>query len=165
MKLIIDISEDLYNNMKSRFKYQNETDDNLSVFEKIRIAVKDGIPLEAQPTEECEENGSPWCLGHCSYRNTPQCPYENTIHREEVLKIIDNLNDLSYRWNIAKNLINKLPPATPQRPKGKWIELKNKRGTTIALRCSICKKSPIRGIRSDFCPNCGSYNGGETNDK
>ena len=45
MKLIIDISEDLYNNMKSRCKYQNETDNNLSVFEKIGIAVKNGTPL------------------------------------------------------------------------------------------------------------------------
>lgn len=50
MKLMIDISEDLYNNMKSRYEYQNETDNNLSVFEKIGIAVKNGTPLPKNPT-------------------------------------------------------------------------------------------------------------------
>ena len=45
IQIVIEIDEDLYNNMKSRYKYQNETDDNLSAFEKIGIAIKNGTPL------------------------------------------------------------------------------------------------------------------------
>ena len=45
MKLIIDIDEEVYNNMKSRFKDRNETEKYLSVFEKVGFAVKNGTPL------------------------------------------------------------------------------------------------------------------------
>lgn len=45
---------------------------------------------------------------------------------------------------------------SPRYHKGQWIEVKNTKGTTIALRCSICSTSPKNAVRSDFCPNCGA---------
>ena len=43
----------------------------------------------------------------------------------------------------------------PPESTGYWIPICNKKGTEIAVRCSICRNSPKRGIRSNFCPNCG----------
>jgi hypothetical protein len=55
-----------------------------------------------------------------------------------------------------------LPPVTPTRKVGKWIEIKNKKGAVIALRCDCCEKSPKHAIRSLWCPNCGAdMRGGE----
>ena len=51
---------------------------------------------------------------------------------------------------------NALPPVSPQIKKGHWIDITNKNGTVIALRCSCCKESPKHAIRSAFCPNCGA---------
>lgn len=38
----------------------------------------------------------------------------------------------------------------------RWIEVKNKNGTCIALRCPKCEQSPKYAVRSKFCPNCGA---------
>lgn len=48
-----------------------------------------------------------------------------------------------------------LPPVTPERPKGKWIwDLR------MGLhKCSVCSK--FCDFDYLYCPNCGSYNGGE----
>ena len=56
--------------------------------------------------------------------------------------------------------------AKPERKKGRWIE-KDDCWDGIYYECSVCKDSftLIDGNPSDnnynFCPNCGSYNGGE----
>lgn len=42
------------------------------------------------------------------------------------------------------------------RPHGEWIPLKNKKGETVAWRCSSCGQSPKYAVNSDFCPNCGA---------
>ena len=48
-------------------------------------------------------------------------------------------------------------PTIEKRKTGKWID-GYKRQT-----CSVCKQ---RGYRSwNFCPNCGSYNGGDKDDQ
>lgn len=49
---------------------------------------------------------------------------------------------------------------TEERKAGKWVELTNKTGTVIALRCNCCGKSPKHAIRSLYCPNCGAEMGG-----
>ena len=59
------------------------------------------------------------------------------------------------------------PTIEPQpRKKGKWIE-QDAGGDGVFYECSVCKDAftLIDGTPSDnnynFCPNCGSYNGGE----
>jgi hypothetical protein len=50
------------------------------------------------------------------------------------------------------DLLQNAPAIEPERKTGKWID-GYKRQT-----CSVCKQ---KGYRSwNFCPNCGSYNGG-----
>lgn len=57
-----------------------------------------------------------------------------------------------------------MPSAQPERKKGKWIN----RSLNILYpeweryTCSACGK---HSYNYDFCPNCGSYNGGESDDK
>lgn len=41
---------------------------------------------------------------------------------------------------------------------GEWIPIKNRKGETVAWRCSSCGKSPKYAVNSDFCPRCGSDN-------
>lgn len=51
---------------------------------------------------------------------------------------------------INSRLLRRLPR------EGHWIDIKNKNGTVIAVRCSKCGNSPKHAIKSDFCPNCGA---------
>ena len=57
-----------------------------------------------------------------------------------------------------------MPSAQPERKKGRWIN----RSLNILYpeferyTCSVCGK---HSYNYDFCPNCGSYNGGESDDK
>ena len=67
-------------------------------------------------------------------------------HTNEVLRQILN--------NICS--VDALPPIRPQMKKGHWVDIRNKKGSVIALRCSCCKESPKHAIRSAFCPNCGA---------
>lgn len=41
---------------------------------------------------------------------------------------------------------------------GEWIPIKNRKGETVAWRCSACGQSPKYAVNSDFCPRCGSDN-------
>ena len=91
-------------------------------------------------------------------------------------KVLSYLNDLWYscsdpegnkptlkgetaiEWAIDD--IKEMPSAQPERKKGKWIN----RSLNILYpeferyTCSVCGK---HSYSYDFCPNCGSYNGGE----
>ena len=59
------------------------------------------------------------------------------------------------------------PSAEPERKKGKWIH------KHCVWFCSKCGENPTKGMRYvqgrdelyDFCPKCGSYNGGEKDDE
>jgi hypothetical protein len=124
--------------------------------------------LRAMIDEElCEEcplygtTGSDHCEKDCvrlAIEALEQKPCEDCISKTEVKRIVDFYKeqiDGIYRINES---VDNLPPVTPQ-PKqrtGHWIDIKNKRGTVIAARCSCCEKSPKHAIRSDFCPNCGA---------
>ena len=45
--------------------------------------------------------------------------------------------------------------ALEERPKGKWIEERDKRGHLITRKCPICKAFHD-GMIINFCPNCGA---------
>ena len=45
MEIVINIDEDLYTYMQSRYKYQNKGDEGLSTAEEAGIAIKNGTPL------------------------------------------------------------------------------------------------------------------------
>ena len=86
----------------------------------------------------------------------------------------ENPSDPSDEWNYSQERINQtevilhhlefMSSAQPERKKGKWIN----RSLNILYpereryTCSVCGK---HSYNYDFCPNCGSYNGGENYDK
>ena len=43
----------------------------------------------------------------------------------------------------------------PERPRGKWIEERDKRGHLITRKCPICKAFHD-GMIINYCPNCGA---------
>lgn len=70
----------------------------------------------------------------------------------------------TYRQQEILTILESLPSAQPEQKKGKWIN----RSLNILYpeweryTCSVCGK---HSYSYDFCPNCGSYNGGESDDK
>ena len=69
---------------------------------------------------------------------------------------------------LAEKKIEQLPSAQPERKKGKWILECDAEGEGDNLyRCPECgcNYSCQEYDIPNFCPNCGSYNGGESDDK
>ena len=55
------------------------------------------------------------------------------------------------KLGVWKDTIDAMPTIEPERKKGKWID----------DNCSECGFYVHHGDMRNFCPNCGSYNGGE----
>lgn len=77
---------------------------------------------------------------------------EDTISRADAVKVASGY---CHPANVAKELA-KLPPVTPIRPKGHWIEEFNDLEGEVRFTCSSCGKYQI--FETDFCYNCGSDN-------
>lgn len=58
----------------------------------------------------------------------------------------------------AASVFEELPSAEPKRKKGKWI-IKPHKMMGEAPCCSKC--GMFEPMERNFCPNCGSFNGGE----
>lgn len=89
---------------------------------------------------------------------------EDCISREAVLEGLANIAKAKAKSDAQKSMmgrcmffVEQLPPATPQRPKGKWIEIEIDAGEFI-YKCTECGMRVINPYK--YCPNCGSYNGG-----
>lgn len=48
-------------------------------------------------------------------------------------------------------ILMELPPAEPERKRGKWIPKRDCR-----YHCSLCDGIAPKGYRWDYCPNCGA---------
>ena len=129
MKLIIEIEESRYKASQKALSICGRGDDN--IFSNYLInAVAEGIPLEAQPSEDC-------------------------ISREEAINEADNLSlETSYDNEKVEQMLRDLPPVTPERPKGKWIRVVDRAGHWV-WECD-CKWQ--QRFATNYCPNCGAYN-------
>ena len=175
MKLIIDIPDMIYKILNGDSSWGG-----LSV-DYILHAVKDGTPLESQPTdaventrdcktckhsdngklagtEECHE-----CMWESNYEQQT-CGY--CVDRDDVLKLVVQYpHIIGNRYSGLMTDIKHLPPATPQPKVGRWIDT----GCDGQYECSNCNclwQDSEENPYSDwieiahYCPNCGSYNGG-----
>ena len=80
-------------------------------------------------------------------------------------------NDGGYFWTIPSEVITgELPSAQPERKTGRWIYGEHDVAMCDGYHCSECgffvpwdyKRKFIDFIKDyNFCPSCGSYNGGE----
>ena len=62
-----------------------------------------------------------------------------------------------------KQLLENLPPVKPEQKTGHWIREEHPDAMptfTVTWRCSACGEDQSYG-EPPFCPNCGSYNGGD----
>ena len=89
-----------------------------------------------------------------------QQPCEDTISRADAVKVASGY---CHQANVAKELA-KLPPVTPIRPKGHWIEIAQCSDGKHKIECSECKGHIFsRGHANSFkvkneykfCPHCG----------
>lgn len=93
-----------------------------------------------------------------------QEPYEDVIDRAEAMTEImmfagnvkSDEEDIYIKVSDAVQLLRELPPVNPQPKTGHWIfdEILDKH-----YYCSECKSMGVDYW--DYCPNCGSYNGGD----
>ncbi len=105
------------------------------------------------PKEEIEE-----CL-KMAIKAIEQEPCEDAVSRQAVEKITWEEPSYSDALNVlteVRDKVRALPPVTPTRKKGHWIEEPNS-----WLRCSCCNShyphTSIYAIRgSNYCPNCGA---------
>ena len=83
---------------------------------------------------------------------------EDCISRAYIKPIIEELEydqiDNDYVLSLLSDIKN-APSVNPQRPKGKWIK------TEGSFKCSECLIFPEYIRTLNYCPSCGSYNGGE----
>ena len=98
---------------------------------------------------------------------------DDTIYRQAAIKLAIDLDYESRgilkesKCREIENRYNMIPPAQPERKKGKWIHLDDDAIMTDTCKCSVCKKEftvdayrlcDIGFVVEDlrFCPNCGS---------
>ena len=76
-----------------------------------------------------------------------------------------------YTADEVERILDRVPSAQPR--KGKWIGYKaddkdwqRDDGSPVFMNCSECHEAVINNGSAhwNFCPNCGSYNGGNSDD-
>lgn len=84
---------------------------------------------------------------HCLY-----CPMRNGDDECVLIQEIDT------SWDWEEQYANcPLQEVEPECKKGKWID----DGDPLTFKCDKCGYLVARYNNTNFCPNCGSYNGGE----
>lgn len=92
---------------------------------------------------------------------------EDAVSREAVLNMV--YRSLSGRNVVDFDDIKDLPPVTPKQRTGKWIKTpKAVMGEGYMWYCDKCEHQVYQDSSRDYpsekyCPNCGSYNGGDSN--
>ena len=87
-------------------------------------------------------------------------PSEDCISREMAIDVVRKWFDkIKLNGDICLDGIVSLPSATPQRPKGKWLDkkttIKGAHGLAYGrYSCSVCKRK--QPSKTNFCPNCGA---------
>lgn len=130
---------------KIKFMYDSETPNDAEKWAEAIVVIS--TYLEKNSNEDCISRQAVGDLiSNYIVEIISEGGRDLNAHTNEVLRQILN--------NICS--VNALPPISPQIKKGHWIDITNKKGSVIALRCSCCKESPKHAIRSKFCPNCGA---------
>ena len=105
---------------------------------------------------------------------------DDSVSRTDLLKIYENRfielqkahqtdKQLGVNWCI--NTLKDMPPITPTRKVGKWIEVWESQRDDFSgeydewreHKCSICGFQELDADRFNFCPNCGAEMKGDSN--
>ena len=144
MKLIIDISEELYAKVPYLINKGN-------VFiGDVLDAVEKGTPLEAQPTDAVSRNEISRVLNTMDRYVADEltlCDTDKKYPKNEVF-IVDDVYEL---------IVEQLPSVTLERPKGKWIMNSDYPDRLICDKCnSQFDVWHWESKQMHFCPNCGA---------
>ena len=119
--------------------------------------------LEAQPTDaEREAYIKGYDYGVKDWFKSKTQPCEDCVRREAVIRLVEQYPSIiGHRCSGLIADIKHLPSVTPQRPKGKWIEVLEHRdefGSTWHYECSECRARSYKGFKplERYCPNCGA---------
>lgn len=100
-------------------------------------------------------------------------PCEDAISKQAVFEAIEDDASNGVYSHFAsyedaqkfKETVKALPPVTPIRPKGEWIEIIDEETAYVKTwhyECSECgKNNTCFGGNPNFCPNCGADMRGE----
>ena len=93
-------------------------------------------------------------------------PCEDAVSRQAAIDAIKNTYGLSYiedgfNRQDAVSILEELPSVTPKMRTGKWIPVTNGRGGHECDQCHSYAPAWQTGKErlTDYCPNCGSFNG------
>ena len=78
------------------------------------------------------------------------------ISRQAAIEALDCING-------TEEVLRSLPSAQPERKRGKWIKGANHGLGVYTLTCDKCGYVDVSSNVINYCPNCGSYNGGDDN--
>lgn len=117
---------------------------------------------------EYRPSAQPECTRECMpmYADVSDC-----ISRQAAIDAVGSMlrRKFGIGGDLAEITLEDLPPAQPQRMKGKWIEQEDYNLDTY-YDCSVCGESwcTIDGTPWDngmnFCPNCGAWMRGKRNE-
>lgn len=102
-----------------------------------------------------------------------QEPCADCISREAVMHILDEVGgdfdsprEAVVPIDYIADMVSELSSVSPQPKMGRWTRelIRNEYGGCIGAKmiCSECGQDNGYDKRMKFCPNCGSYNGGDT---
>ena len=119
---------------------------------KIKSYLIDYLPIEDY--EEAEE----------VIEALEQRPCNDAISKSDVFEVLGNLMSIPYDFDrpinekdVSESMdeIRALPPVTPERPKGHWINIDKTHS-----KCDKCESvfeiASANG-EANYCPNCGSF--------
>ena len=98
---------------------------------------------------------------------------KDTIYRQDAIVVFDcsiggvPVESVKYVSEYADKMMSRINalPSAPERKTGEWIPLIStsdlKHHEWCGYQCSICGERTLRLTQYNFCPNCGSYNGGK----
>lgn len=98
------------------------------------------------------------------------------INADALIKFIENRYDITWEDDYEGGIkdactdileeINKMPTIDPQRKTGRWTKAYD--GNDGHVKCTGCFKTYdwiSQAQYYNYCPNCGSYNGGDKDDQ
>ena len=148
MKLEIDMPEHHYNSIIAFDSVSLGRAPYKGIIMYAINAIKHGRTLEQESTTKNDLAGD--CISRTdAIKGLGEQPYVWTDSDFEIQQLAD--------WKTHKEMLENLPPVTPQKPKtGKWISTETK-GVRYAFwcryKCSLCGEL---SDHTNFCPNCGA---------
>ncbi len=150
---------------------------------ELQKACEIGRELERMEHEPCEDEyikvpkkalkyrtagmvayNAEWLKNHFDIERAVICgaqqPCDVAISKQAAINAVNIGNLNPGIVEALQSILAELPPVTPKQKTGRWIQVENNK-----CKCSECDIIHFIAMyphgRKNYCPNCGSYNGGK----